>query len=286
MAEAVESLVANEVNLEETLNAIADIFSDSETEFEKKKADLRIVRNHSLQAASRNEIFKYLAATELTMEENVESLRRTVLDSIRNDSQRDNSATDTHWPAFQTAYSEHYAASHDAVMANPEREAKIKNILSSGKWPLVNAVLRTNILPARLRSDLETLDREVRQGSCNADLNEILSIRPTCGCRFSLRHSKRLNAQADELEAAVSGAVTAIRDRVLVQPRGDDASGSFERLAAKLDGNSALNAEDILSVIGLIEKESMPTDAPDVIAVNNQWSQALPIAEVYATVDT
>ncbi len=129
------------------------------------------------------------------------------------------------WPTFKSAYSDHYAAWHDEVMANPARGERIGNTLSSAAWSLVSAVLRTDILSPRLKSEFAELLIEIRRGACIANQNDVLSLRPTCGCGFSLRDRSRIMAQPDQLAAAIAEAVSVIRDNVLDR-EGVDGVGS------------------------------------------------------------
>ena len=219
VAEAIEALDENTASLDKCIHTIAELFSDSEAEFEKKKNDLRVLRDYTLAARRRDQIAKYVSLSESTRDREVEAARTELLVALTvidpNETNLANGRVEPLWLTFKDVYVTHYAAQHNAVIDSVSGGDVLKEILRSESWSAFESFSIVPSFDQRYIERARTLIREIRQLYCDAKVEEELKNSPYCTCSFRLAEYDRLIDIAGELRRVVSGGLTYFRNQLL-----------------------------------------------------------------------
>ncbi len=258
MAEIIGSLVKKDLSLEESLQAIADVFSDSEKEFEHKKSELRILRDYTSAVRMRSEIVNYLTLCEDTGDEALERSRLTLTEAVQNGRFHEVNPGGDHfvevWLNFKDMYSAYYVERHDTVMNSAVSGEKLREALRSESWAVFESLSIIKWLERSYFERARNIVREMRLLYCGGNAGEVLKSRPFCGCSFSLAEADRLAELPTELEATIGEALkvftetfVANRERLAAAVDSDAMSasvaGAIDTIAAK--GIAALTSQEI-----------------------------------------
>ena len=171
VAETINGLLQEAVTLDKCLQTIADVFADSEEEFESKKKDLMVLREFIDRSAELDEVNTYLALCEPTNEPKIEELRSALMDSIVAGyfDQLDAPLSEfrENWLKFKDLYSEFYAEKHDSAMVAGQDNRKLNEFLGSDVWTTFAALSE---IPWFGRHDMEMAMakiREMRTAECD-----------------------------------------------------------------------------------------------------------------------
>ena len=190
VADTIEAVMENSMTMDEAIHRIADAFSDSKEEFLRRTKDLETIENFISGAARREEIRTYLAVSETTKDEKIESLREElaqIIDASYYDpSELYNREMESLWETFRTQFAEKFAASHDAVMRSHYLQEKFDDIQRSDRWWEFENLSSLPVVEARYWKNAKTIFREFRQLDCRFNIREMLKIHPFCACSFSL----------------------------------------------------------------------------------------------------
>ncbi len=218
VAECIEAFTRNEMPLDECIHNIAEMFSDSESDFEKKKKDLDVLRDFTLGAAKRDEIIAYLSISETTVDPEVERLRRTLLDltgsSYFAEAASIGGRIDEIWNDFKARYSVYYKEKHDAGMNGREAREKLNEIMHSERWMAFESLADLSWFDSNFTHGAMAVVRKVRLSECNANVAELLATQPFCSCTFSLERFERRRDQAARLEFIVNSGLSLLQKRL------------------------------------------------------------------------
>lgn len=207
MADIIESLVRNDITLDTCLQSIADLFSDSEQEYESKKLDLRVLQEFNAGVRKRSEIVGYLSLCERTQEPSIEEERLALIaqlsDAHGGFSPKAHEDTAQRWTSFRHQYSTYYATHHDRVMKSGGHGETLKEIIRSDEWAVFESLAGSPAGKSDHFALAKNLIRELRQLQCSSDVSQVLAERPFCGCSFSLSDADRLARLAEDLAMAV-----------------------------------------------------------------------------------
>ncbi|MEQ1603695.1 MAG: hypothetical protein ABL999_02390 [Pyrinomonadaceae bacterium] len=217
MADIIGSLVKNDLSLDKCLQSIADLFSDSEAEFENKKGDLRVLREFTSGVTRRSEIATYLSLCEDTGDVELEFACQSLLETI-NSGQFGSAGTgtselDADWQCFRDAYTEYYAEKHDAVMNSTASGESLREIVRSDEWAVFENFSSVQWLENGSFPLAKSLIREMRQLYCTSNVRGSLISKPFCGCSFSLAETERLVALPSLLKGTVDRGLDVLRSR-------------------------------------------------------------------------
>jgi hypothetical protein len=216
MAEHIENLVENHGSLEECLQAIADRFSDHETEFERKRDSLRLLAAHVDQAAVHHAISSYLSVCEVTDDPTIEEWRSRVLSAIdawpMNAIEED---LNEEWEVFRRRFSAHYVERHDKLRAFLSSGGAVEQIVRSNEWAAFEALSGHPWFDRRHTERIEERLTEIRRYSCTSNVEHLLSQRPFCDCPFTLEAYKRLTDLGEWLQVALQAGIESFRLRLL-----------------------------------------------------------------------
>jgi hypothetical protein len=219
MAEIIESVTKDDISLDVCLQSIADLFCDSEQEYESKKLDLRTLKLFISGIRRRTEIISYLSLCERTGGEAIESVRLELIANL--DTAYDPSAPNSReqlisrWEEFQRQYADYYADRHNRAMRSAAHGESLKEIIRSNQWAVFENLASSASQGSECFAAAKNLIRELRQLDCQNDVRQHLTDRPFCGCSFSLREAERLEKLPDELRSLVDAGVTEIIDSIL-----------------------------------------------------------------------
>ena len=231
MAETIESLIENDVSLDQCLHSIAERFSDSEMEYEKKKGELGSLRDYIAGVSRRDEITAFLAVCEICGDTAIEDLRQNLLDFLcSGEANFVEDKLESQWNDFKTMFADHYRDKHDAVMKSMALGQALNAILRSDEWAAFESVSAHPWFDQGYAAMAKTLVREMRQLKCTADVKELLSAKPYCRCPFNLADFDRLIDLPNQLQATISQGVESFRLRLL---------DNGETLVEIIDGISA-----------------------------------------------
>ena len=206
VATSIDELTQNLIPLDQCLHDLADLFSDSESEFEKRKTELAVLHDYCVGAAKRDEIMAYLALCETTSDVEIERLRWELLDYTQtsfNGSKTIRADTEKIWQAFKQKFADHYLEKHNAVMNSKDAGEKLSEILRSDQWAAFESLSDLAMFDDYFAMGARTAIRQIRQLACKSNVEELLAVRPFCACSFSLARFERRHDQATRLETIV-----------------------------------------------------------------------------------
>lgn len=190
MAAAIEALVKDEISLDQCLHTIAENFSDSEEEFERKKNELRVLGDFTSSVSRRSAIAAYVAVCEPTSDAGVESARSELLAAIDPEAfwskSSDAGLVAPSWERFISAFRDHYVERHDRAMRDATAGEELREILASPEWSAFENLSHASWADPTFLSTARAMIREIRGRKCNAPTKDILEERPYCGCSFAL----------------------------------------------------------------------------------------------------
>lgn len=208
MAGTIELLINDDINLDQCFHSIADLFSDSEDEFESKRADLELVRGFTSGVTRRSETANYLTLCETTGDDEIDSLRQALLHLISSgctglSEKGENEKFEGLWKNFKEAYIENYVVQHNAVMESSISSDALRDVLRSDDWSAFECFSRISSFNSNHLQAATALIRKIRQMHCTGSARELLNVKPLCGCAFSLSESAKLLALPARLKKQV-----------------------------------------------------------------------------------
>ncbi|MEO7539404.1 MAG: hypothetical protein ABIV21_05215 [Pyrinomonadaceae bacterium] len=218
IADTAATLIRGDISVEECLQAIADLFSDLEPEFEKKKGDLQLLSDFLAGVAIRNEIVQYLSISEMTDEAAIETKRQDLMNALMREAGTSELSPKTLgelWSAFKSEYVDHYIQRHDAVMSPSTSVKTLKDVLNSNDWSVFENLSSNPYFDRQYSARARTLSRELRQLYCLANVKEVLEATPGCTCSFELCDYDRLAAIGDHLRNTLSNGIEQFRQAAI-----------------------------------------------------------------------
>jgi hypothetical protein len=246
MADIIGSLISKDLSLEKALQLIADLFSDSESEYESKKVDLRVLRDFTAGVTKRSEIRTYLSLCENTKDDALEQSRAALLAAVE-EGRFDavNPAGDKFvevWLNFKDMYSAYYIERHDSVMNSAISGDRLKTIIRSDAWCMFESLSSIEWLGREYMERCRMIIREMRQLNCAGNVSDSLKERPFCGCSFSLAETDRLIELPAELEATIAAGIEAYRGAFAANAETLAAAGDSDAMSASVSKTiAALN---------------------------------------------
>lgn len=214
-ADAIETALADIISLEEGLQRVADAFGDAPEQFSRYSDQLEQLTNYALGLELRERARAYLASSEPTTVDEIESARRE-LQAMTDDPTslllRDsNKRFDILWREFHARYSEHYATMHaETVGATSNRRAF--DLLTRGEdWREFEALSNLSIVNREHWDAAENLLSRTRSSHCDLNVRQLLFDRPACVCSFRLARAAELAALPQELAEAMEHGRSAYR---------------------------------------------------------------------------
>ncbi|MBS1796007.1 MAG: ATP-binding protein [Acidobacteria bacterium] len=190
VATTVHAILDESITLDEGLHRIADAFSDSDDEYYARTKDLVVLEDFISGTHRREEIRTYLAVCETTDDEKVENLREKLFGILEettiNPSQLTNREMENHWQAFQTRFSEYFAARHDQVMKSHHLQEQFDEIMRSNEWWEFENLSNLPLFTPVFRDRAQKICQQFRELDCRFNVRDMLKTHPFCACSFNL----------------------------------------------------------------------------------------------------
>jgi len=219
VADSIENLQQERVKLDICLQTIADVFADSEEEFESKMKDLDLLAVGIGRLAERDKISTYLTLCEPTGDAVIEELRCSLIEDVASSYFESQSVADAEleqrWQKFKRLYSDFYAERHNTGISVRDKKAKLDEFFSTDLW-MTFADLSE--IPWFGRHDMEiamNLIRELRRPECAVDVKTTLETQPFCVCSFRLNNAATLDEMISGLEKTVVKGMEYFRHKFL-----------------------------------------------------------------------
>jgi hypothetical protein len=254
VADCIEALVQERGSLDECLQNIADIFADSEKEFESKLKDLAMLQETLDLLPELARIRDYVLQAEFTGDQGPDALRSELIDSLSILApQGAGSATGLMEKAkvFKERYAAVYAARHEAGTDAGKTRSRLDEFMASDLWTLFSAV---SVLPVFDREDMERATRTIRaiRGlDCKADVLSVLATQPVCVCGFTISRGPGANVLISRLSSIVATALKRVMqlltaNRTILQPTiGSELLKSLDDAVHGRGGIPLLSGNDI-----------------------------------------
>ncbi len=238
VADSINSVLVNGKSLESCLEQIADVFSDSEAEFDRRKDDLVTVDEFLSGAAARNEASAYLSLCEYTGEPAVDQLRLELQKAIEANFFDSKTTTSDNltvlWNRFRRAYADLYSERHDSSMSHRNELEKLSEIMSTDIWQEFDSVSALPGFDPKYKLNVRRIVGELQRKECEYNVSEMLDHYPFCGCSFSLFEPETANSLANTLWSEINAGV---RDfRTVLRSRKELI---FETISGGIDMNDA-----------------------------------------------
>jgi hypothetical protein len=271
VAESIDGLLQDKVEVDNCLQTIADAFADSEDEFESKKRDLDSLRQCVDRLTERNSINSYLALCEPTGDAEIEEMRCALMEELSTsyfDGKNDTELSER-WLDFKMRYAEMYAEKHGAAVSSSEKRAKLDEFFSTDLWA---SFAELSAIPWFGRHDMEVAMetiRELRSADCGANVEEMLAAQPFCACSFKLKSVTDADTLIHDLESTVTKGMEYFRQKFLADTavsielngasknQSGDALSKLKELGPFLESNKAfpkLNASELHLLKSITQK--------------------------------
>lgn len=203
-AETIETVLADTISLEEGLQRITDAFADSLEMFTQRTGQLRLLASFTERITVRERARAYLASSEPTALDDIESARREMM-TIISDAHTlfDEAATQRFellWGEFSARYTEHYANMHERSVGASSDHRAIDILLRSNEWREFESLSQLSIVNDKYWDEAEALLDHAHRMRCELPVRQLLAERPTCYCLFRLSHHSSPTRLAQSLE--------------------------------------------------------------------------------------
>lgn len=223
------------VTLEDCLDRVADAFAGSEAEFVESERRLQTLGHFVKSAGLREEATAYLAASEMTADDDIERARERVLSlveaSFANSGEDVNRELGYAWEKFRREYADHFRQRHDAAMQSVERRAKFAGIMKSDTWAEFEILSRLPFFDQKLASAAERYIDELRSRECSVEIERLLDRQPYCHCGFTFAGCDRLELLPDALNDTIHEGLSSFRRTIA--KNSEDVVRSVEEFSEK-----------------------------------------------------
>ncbi len=269
-AENIKAALDDAISLEECLNRIADIFSDSEEQFRRTQSEFVIVDSFIKGTSARAEILSYVSGCEITSVEEIEEMREQLYHlvdvSYRNPSDASNREMGYLWIKFQRDFAEHFAARHDVIMRSHSLQASYNEIMRSDDWWEFENLARIRLFDPRPAAEVSMLQRLFAELDCSFPVRDALLTRPFCKCTFGLSNEKAWERLPERFNDAIQRARRSYRETLLNQRK------VITPLLQKMESESS-DKEFAMAATGLIGLITRGAELPRLTVVELQTLQ-------------
>lgn len=217
-ASIIESQVTAKISLEDCLRNVADLFNDSEDEYDREAKELAELARYITLSERGQAAFYYVSSSEWTGVAEIDDIRRELLMMLTSSSisfNTENSKFDELWTHFQELYSAHYVEKHEAAMNVFASGQTLKEMMASEMWSTFQVITELPLIDRRFAEHAMALIREIRAAVCKANVREQVMIKPVCTCTNQFEDLDRLTQLFDELRHIVARAMGSFKKLML-----------------------------------------------------------------------
>jgi outer membrane biosynthesis protein TonB len=214
-AAALEAEVAGKIPLEEALARVAGAFSRSPTWLARLTRTLEDLCGFVETVGARERVRAYLAAAEATGLDELETVRRELL----NLAHESNSFLDAArrerferlWREWRALYGEHYSVLHDKTVGAGGARDSLRDLRRSERWREFESLARLPVVSTQVWRQAESLLRVAEGARCGLDVRRLLTGQPACACQFRLARADELSELPQELETMMERGLSVYR---------------------------------------------------------------------------
>jgi hypothetical protein len=218
VADSVASFISDSISLDESLNRIADAFSDSEAEFKQCSAELIVLEDFIKGVGTREKVRSYLSLCEPTNDSDLEGLRDSLAKIAETSyfypSEKHNREMGYAWDKFRKSFTEYFAGHHDVVMRSKYLHEKFDEIKRSDKWWEFENLSTIELFEPTQWITAKKMIRQLRQLDCKADVRKMLLEQPFCICSFSLTKLEYWERLPQSLMSVIDQGLKAYREKL------------------------------------------------------------------------
>lgn len=218
VAESVAAFLSESISLDESLNRIADAFSDSDAEFKQCSAELIVLEDFIKGVGTREKVRSYLSLCEPTNDSDLEGLRDSLAKIAETSyfypSEKHNREMGYAWDKFRKSFTEYFAGHHDVVMRSKYLHEKFDEIKRSDKWWEFENLSTIELFEPTHWIIAKKMIRQLRQLDCKADVRKMLQEQPFCICSFSLTKLDYWERLPQSLMSVIDQGLNAYRQKL------------------------------------------------------------------------
>lgn len=252
VAESIRALKEETISLEEGVQRIADSFSDSDSEYESREKELVKLVSFIKYASLKEDIWGYLAICEITESEEVEGLRKQVLDLLDLGFKEPNADTNKNisaaWKEFHAAFSDHFAVKHDSIMKSHQLQERFDAFTKGDFWWEFERLSAIPVFQDVYWRKSQKILGQLRELDCSFDVRKHLNNHPFCACSFNLSRMHEWEDLPDDLARLVEHALEGYRKTLSLL--GPDLSKRLKEFVKNEEDDEALNvAKSLLKAV-------------------------------------
>lgn len=218
-ADIVAALAAKDISLEDCLQAIGELFMDSEEELARATADLTVVKDFLHEVALYDEVAGYLSTCDVTRDDEVEKLRGQLTSGLLHGRipvwvRRQ---FETCWEDFRLRFDAHYAARHDEVIGELVRGRSLANVTSSQMWSVFDQLNAAGLVDPEIVARSRAAARRMRDAACASAHGTWSRSTPGCECRLTLADLDRLAQLPGDLREIAAEGIRRFRRRIVAE---------------------------------------------------------------------
>ncbi|MBV8857371.1 MAG: hypothetical protein JOZ02_10605 [Acidobacteria bacterium] len=215
-ATALEAEGQGKIKLDEALDRVARAFGQSPGAVARLTRTLEDLCGFVETVGARERVRAYLAAAEPTGVEELETVRRELLNLAHESNNFLDAARrerfERLWREWRARYGEHYAALHDkTVGAGGGARDSLHDLQRSERWREFESLARLPVVSTQVWRQAEGLLRVAEGTRCGLDVRRLLAGQPACACQFRLSRGEELAELPQELEALMERGLAVYR---------------------------------------------------------------------------
>lgn len=219
-ASLIRKFVTGQIQAEECLGRVSEVFLDDPAKFERARNDLEIVRTYLDGYTEREAMRRYIVVASSTDDASAEVAREQVFAMLEEfeyaPSDEAYRKIGYAYSRFRRQYSEYYVSRHDSVMRSHELQEKVEQFKASDAWWLYESL--DGLCDSRSSRVVSDLIAIADQLNCGEQLEQLLETTPYCSCGYNPTMHDEWVGLAEDLERAVAADTTILlndlRDRL------------------------------------------------------------------------
>jgi len=219
VALTIDSVTAQTLTLEEGLGRIADAFSDSGSEFERRKNDIASVDEFLNLNELRQRSIGYVSRCEMTGDDEIDLLRTQVWDLAIAEGDERSEETDRDlanlWSRFVKQYTMRYIDRHNSSQSSADVREKLVQMQKTDVWWEFDSISSSRVFDAEMMQSVRRSLGELKRLDCTFDTAESLRTSPVCGCGFTFELGDELEEKPAELWREINLSLQKLRDDLL-----------------------------------------------------------------------
>ncbi|HQR38401.1 MAG TPA: DUF6079 family protein [Blastocatellia bacterium] len=280
-ARSVESVLIEEISLEEGIGRIVTTFAAKPAIYQRATRDLKMLTSFVEWVPYYSEAKEYILSADRTPEPSIEAERAELIDFItaphRLLEETKRRRFETVYESFQQHYADYYTSSHDLHVGSRADFDALSAYLDSETWARFELLSQVRVVNSRYYQFALEFVSAIRDLSCDLPTRELLHDRPLCLCGFRLGNTDGVARMCERLRMIVEQGTTEhiqtirqFRQTILIGMRTMDADAAYADasvpLISLLSGGEKI-PEITPSTVELINNCVAGQPAPVVVSV-------------------